>query len=264
MGCRCSDKFDIFFSPLFDRYPIAACHTHALWILKCRSFTAHFFSRFIVCNDLILSEFKSQNAMNTHKMCAYVFVLFIHLVRCGTEIFYSTAKPKLFVMVWNGSGGKNWYLLLFSTESLFINLSYYVSVFLLALLKERKNPSSFWNEACTDRTTYPQPITHTEQKYSISFNRNRWTTPYFSRKLRRNCLVIWIKFQNTFSICYKKKRKRERKVFFQCFLTKQRKKQSIQLLQSSNRITLSAYFFDKAKRFLLLHFFCCGFSITHR
>lgn len=103
MGCRCSDKFDIFFSPLFDRYPIAACHTHALWILKCRSFTAHFFSRFIVCNDLILSEFKSQNAMNTHKMCACVFVLFIHLVRCGTEIFYSTAKPKLFVMVWNGS-----------------------------------------------------------------------------------------------------------------------------------------------------------------
>lgn len=82
MGCRCSDKFDIFFSPLFDRYPIAACHTHALWILKCRSFTAHFFSRFIVCNDLILSEFKSQNAMNTHKMCAcvcsyYLFIWFV-------------------------------------------------------------------------------------------------------------------------------------------------------------------------------------------
>lgn len=70
--------------------------------------------------------------------------------------------------------------------------------------KREKNPLSLWNEACTDRTTYPQPITHTEQKYSISFNRNRWTTPYFSRKLRRNCLVIWIKFQNTFSICYKK------------------------------------------------------------
>lgn len=208
MGCRCSDKFDIFFSPLFDRYPIAACHTHALWILKCRSFTAHFFSRFIVCNDLILSEFKSQNAMNTHKMCACVcsYYLFIWFVVAQKSFIRQLNRNCLlwFEMEAQMHGGKNWYLLLFSTESLFINLSYYVSVFYSLCWKREKTPLSFWNEACTDRTTYPQPITHTEQKYSISFNRNRWTTPYFSRKLRRNCLVIWIKFQNTFSICYKK------------------------------------------------------------
>lgn len=144
MGCRCSDKFDIFFSPLFDRYPIAACHTHALWILKCRSFTAHFFSRFIVCNDLILSEFKSQNAMNTHKMCACVcsYYLFIWFVVAQKSFIRQLNRNCLlwFEMEAQMHGGKNWYLLLFSTESLFINLSYYVSVFLLALLKERKKP----------------------------------------------------------------------------------------------------------------------------